>query len=146
MTTRHHSTAVLVLALTVGAGCTSDGADGNELAAQAALHDAIGATAAGDWEQVHDLTAREARPADRTRWIETRRDRDEPFVHRCVGDEPRPQVELRTVADQDESYVIEAVVWSSDTQGRVCHWQVVAEDDTWRVTDVVDRIPDDERS
>ena len=138
--------AAAVLAVGALTACTDEDAPGGEVAAQASLRDHLEATAAGDWERVHELTARDARPADRTRWIEQRRDRDEPFVHRCVGDVTRPEIEVRTLVEDTGAFVIEAVVWASDTQGVICHWQVIAEDDTWRVAAVVDRITDDERS
>lgn len=129
--------AVLVLA-----GCGSDG--GLDTQTEAAVHEALDgrlqAMVEGDWERVHDLTADEVRPNDRTRWLERRTDPDSTFVHKCLGEpDGNPTIDLETVDHDGGTVVVESRLWEQSDMARLCHWRVIEEPGGWRVGDLVAR-------
>jgi len=148
MNRRASTTALGAAALLALGGCTTDRSDTSaETAAHETLREALSATAAQDWEHVYELTSAASRPANRTRWIEQRSDRDGGFIDRCVGDaDGSPDIDLTTLEPGENSMIVEAVVWTRDDQGTVCHWRVVEEPTGWRVDGHVDRVRTEEPS
>jgi hypothetical protein len=139
--------AAAAAVLHVLAGCsagpsTSEGPDEAEAAAHEVLRERLQAMAAQDWDHVYDLTSPSTRPADRSSWVERRSEREGGFIDRCVGEASgRPEVELATIDRFDDAMHVEAIVWTNDDQGTVCHWRVVEEDTGWRVEEHIDPQP-----
>jgi hypothetical protein len=124
------------------AACSADDdphVDG-ESSAHQALSEHLQAMAEGDWQHVYELTAEEARPTNRSRWLERRQDRDGDFLHRCVGQPTgRPVIDLETLEEGDGELLVQAIVWVEPDRGTVCRWRLIDEPDGWRVGDHIDR-------
>lgn len=126
-------------------GCGGGGSDGGldretEAAAHDVLDDRLRAMVEDDWERVHELTAAEARPNDRARWLEQRSDADSTFEHKCLGEPTsRPEVTLETIDHTAGTVVVESQLWEQSDMARLCRWRVTEEAGTWRVGDLVAR-------
>jgi hypothetical protein len=126
-------------ALAAGCGAGEAPAD-SESAAYQVLGDHLQAMAEGDWERVYALTADEARPTNRSRWLERRQGREGGFVHRCVGQPTgRPVIDLETLEREADAFLVQAIVWVEPDRGTLCRWRVIEEDDGWRVGEHVER-------
>ncbi|WP_052665351.1 hypothetical protein [Nitriliruptor alkaliphilus] len=129
----------IVAALTVGCA-TDDPHVDREGAAHQVLGEHLRAMAEGDWEHVYELTADEARPTNRRRWLQRRQDRDDGFLHRCVGSTTgRPAVDLETLESDTEELLVQATVWVEPDRGTTCRWRLIEEPDGWRVGNHIDR-------
>lgn len=137
----------ILVVLTVACGDATAPGVGGEEAAHKVLSEHLQAAAEGDWEHVYELTADEARPTNRSRWLERRQDRDGDFVHRCVGESTgRPAIDLETLEDSPEQLLVQAIVWVEPDRGTVCRWRLIEEPDGWRVGDHIDRaVPERDR-
>jgi hypothetical protein len=130
--------APLLVGLVLLVSCSpANGDEEAEAAAQGVLTEYLHATASGDWDHVYELTTADARPAERTQWVQRRRERG--FVHKCVGETTgRPAIELETLTHDQGSALIQAILWVQSDQGRVCRWRLTADPDgQWRVAALV---------
>jgi hypothetical protein len=131
---------MILAVLTVS--CTTDDNPqvDRESSAHQALSEHLQAMAEGDWQHVYELTADEARPSNRSRWLERRQDRDGDFLHRCVGQSTgRPAIDLETLESGTDELLVQAIVWIEPDRGTVCRWRLIEEPDGWRVGDHIDR-------
>lgn len=131
----------VIAALTTGCASNSNLPLDGEGSAHQALSEHLQAMVEGDWQHVYELTAHEARPTNRSRWLERRQNRDDDFLHRCVGQlTGRPAIDLETLESSTGELLVQAIVWVEPDRGTVCRWRLIEEPDGWRVGDHIDRV------